>query len=78
VKATPPLSVVPGHMISDLNLYRPAVLLVRQHGERAEVVAAERLFLMQEREDHAGCRVWERIRRAIIDLQSGPAGSAIH
>jgi hypothetical protein len=69
------LSVVPGRMISDLDIQRAAVLMVRQHGERAEVVAAERMLLMQDREDHAGCRVWERIRRAIIDLQAGPGGA---
>lgn len=63
-------AVVPGRMISDLDIYRAAVLVIRQYGEDAEVIAAERVDLMREREDHAGQRVWERTRRAIIDLQS--------
>jgi hypothetical protein len=34
-------------MISDLDIQRAAVLMVRQHG-KPEVVAAERMFLMEE------------------------------
>jgi hypothetical protein len=57
-------------MISELDIYRAAVLVIRQYGEEAEVIAAQRVDLMEEREDQAGRRVWERIRRAIIDLQA--------
>ena len=56
-------------MISELDIYRAAVLVMRQHGDHAEVFAAQRVDLMQEREDHAGRRVWERIGRAITDLR---------
>jgi len=70
------LKVVPGRMISDLDIYRAAVLVIHQQSEDAEVFAAQRVDLMQEREDHAGHRVWERIRRAIIDLQAPLTGAS--
>jgi hypothetical protein len=71
------LSVVPGRMISDIDIYWAAVLVIRQYGDDAEVIAAQRVDLMEEREDHAGRRVWERIRRAIIDLQA-ECGPQLH
>jgi hypothetical protein len=50
---TASLSVVPGRMISELDIYRAAVLVMRQHGYDAEVFAAQRVNLTREREDHA-------------------------
>ena len=63
-------------MISTLDIYHPANLLIRQHGPDAELEAAQRADLMLERGDREGQLVWMRIRRAIGDLQAlgqGPA-----
>ena len=62
-------------MISDLDIYRAANLLIRHHGAEAEIQAAKRADLMLERGDHDGQIVWQRIRRAILDWQAPPTGA---
>ena len=61
-------------MISDLDIWRAANLLIRQHGEDAELEAAKRADLMLERGDLDGQSLWRRIRRAIVELQAPPVG----
>jgi hypothetical protein len=61
-------------MISDLDIWRAANLLIRQHGTDAELEAAKRADLMLERGDLDGQSLWRRIRRAIIELQVPPVG----
>ena len=53
-------------MISDLDIYRAANLLFKQHGVDAELVAARRVGQMIERGDFEfeGVRMWQRITRA--------------
>ena len=57
-------------MISDLDIWRAATLLIRKHGADAELEAAKRADLMLDRGDDEGRRVWARIRRAIEALQA--------
>jgi hypothetical protein len=57
-------------------IWRAATLLIGQHGEDAEVVAAQRSDELWEREDHEGRAVWLRIKRAIVELQATPTGPA--
>jgi hypothetical protein len=64
-------------MISTLDTYRAANLLIRQHGADAELIAAQRADLMLERGDREGQVVWMRIRRAISELQS-PGRGTVH
>ena len=52
-------------MISDLDIWRAANLLIQRHGEDAEIEAAKRADQMLERGDLDGQVVWKRIRRAI-------------
>jgi hypothetical protein len=59
-------------MISDLDIWRAANLLIRQHGDDAKLAAAWRVDLMLERGDLEGQTVWKRIRRAIVELQAPP------
>jgi len=59
-------------MISDLDIWRAANLIIRQHGDDAELAAARRADLMLERGDLEGQTVWKRIRRAIVELQAPP------
>jgi hypothetical protein len=41
-------------MISDLDIWLAATMLIRQHGDAAEVVVALRVDQMTEREDQEG------------------------
>lgn len=61
-------------MVSDLDIYRAANLLVGRHGADAEVVAAQRADLMLDRGDRDGQLVWLRIKRAIGALQAPREG----
>ena len=61
-------------MTPDIDIWRAATLLMKQHGENAEIVAAQRADLMLERGDPEGRLVWLRIRRAIVGLQAAPTG----
>ena len=61
-------------MIPDRDIWRAANLLIREHCAEAEIVAARRADEMLERGDYEGQGVWLRIRRAVVELQSIPAG----
>jgi len=57
-------------MTSDLDIWRAANLVIKEHGEDAEIVASQRADLMLERGDRAGQLVWLRIMRAIAEFQT--------
>ena len=61
-------------MISDLDIWRAAILLIQRHGEDAEIEAAKRADQMLERGDLDGQVAWKRIRRAIVELQAPAKG----
>jgi hypothetical protein len=63
-------------MIPDLDIWRAANLLIRQHGDDAEIAAAQRADLMLDRGDQDGQLVWLRIMRAVAKLQAAPTGPA--
>ena len=63
-------------MTLDIDIWRAANLIMKQHGENAEILAAQRADLMLERGDPEGRVVWLRIRRAIAELQVAPSGAA--
>ena len=67
-------------MIPDLDIYRSANLLVKQHGEDAPIEAAMRADAMLEAGDLDGYAVWKRILRAAEELQgTDPApGTRVH
>ena len=56
-------------MISDLDIYRAAMLLVDQHGEGAPVWAAERADELFQDGDIEGATIWRMIVTAIEELQ---------
>ncbi|WP_142847253.1 hypothetical protein [Telmatospirillum sp. J64-1] len=58
-------------MISSLDIYRSAALLIHQHGEEALSVAGEHIEAMKAARDDKGFAVWMRIRAAIEELQDG-------
>jgi hypothetical protein len=64
----------PVAMISEIDIWRAANLLIRKHGANAELEAAKRADLMLDRGDDEGRLLWSRIRRAVEALQALPAG----
>ncbi len=67
-------------MIPDLDIYRSANVLVRQHGADAPIHAAMRADAMLEKGDLGGYAVWKRILRAVEELQraESKAGERAH
>ena len=56
-------------MIPDLDIYRSAQALIKQHGQDAPIHAAMRADAMLDKGDLDGCDVWKRILRAVEELQ---------
>ncbi len=67
-------------MIPDLDIYRSAHLLIKQHGQDAPIHAAMRADELLEAGDLAGAATWKRILRAIEELQGTEPkpGEAVH
>ncbi len=57
-------------MIPDLDIYRSAQVLVKQHGEDAPIHAAMRADAMLDKGDLDGYAVWKRIVKAVEELLS--------
>ena len=66
--------------VSDLDIYRSAKLLVKQHGKEAPIHAALNADAMLDRGDLDGQRAWLRIVKAIeVLLETRPGdGAAVH
>jgi hypothetical protein len=64
---------------SDLDIYRSANILLREHGEDAPIEAAMRADALLEAGDMEGHAVWVRIVKAVGDLLSRerPAGASV-
>ncbi len=60
-------------MTSDLDIYRSANVLIREHGEDAELEAAKHADAMLEKGDLEGLAVWKRIGHQ----RSRPADRAV-
>lgn len=67
-------------MIPDIDIWRSANLLVKQHGEDAPIQAAMRADAMLKKGDLDGYAVWKRIIQAVEELQSTTrvAGTEVH
>ncbi len=65
-------------MTSDLDIYRTANVLVREHGQDAPIHAAMRADELLEVGDLDGCAVWKRILRAVEELQRAEPGPRVH
>ena len=64
-------------MIPDLDIYRSAQALVKQHGEDAPIHAAMRADAMLDKGDLDGYAVWRRILRAAEELQRTKPGPGV-
>ena len=56
-------------MVSDLDIFRAANVLIRQHGEDAALEAAQRADGTLEKGDMEGAAVWKRVLKAVEELQ---------
>lgn len=61
-------------MISDLDIYRAANLLIDRHKANALIEAAQMIDRMLANGEEEGRLVWRRIKRAIEKLQAAPSG----
>ncbi|HEX9597107.1 MAG TPA: hypothetical protein VF982_09540 [Anaerolineales bacterium] len=55
-------------MTSDLDIYRTASVLIREHGDEADLVAAMRADSFLKAGDMAGSAVWRRVLKAIKEI----------
>ena len=55
--------------MNDIDIWRTAHLLMKEHGDDAEFVAAQRSDALLEQGDTEGHRAWNRIRQAIRSLR---------
>ncbi|MCH8236787.1 MAG: hypothetical protein IIC06_01300 [Proteobacteria bacterium] len=67
-------------MTSNLDIYRTANELIKQHGDDAPIHAAMRADELLEAGDMDGKAVWLRILAAVDELLSGerPEGTEVH
>ncbi len=64
-------------MTSDLDIYRSANLLVKQHGDEAPIEAAMRADAMLEHGDMNGRAAWLRILAAVNELLDTRPGDGV-
>ena len=55
-------------MISEMDVWRSAQVMVKRFGENAPLEAAKRADGMLEKGDFDGCTVWRRIMKAAEEL----------
>ncbi len=67
-------------MTSDIDIYRSANEIIKQHGDAADIEAAMRADERLAAGDMEGEAVWLRIVKAIEELQSKerPEGAEVH
>ena len=56
-------------MTSEIDIYRTAGVLIREHGEDAALEAAQRADAMLEKGAIDGQRIWKRILAAVKEIQ---------
>ena len=61
-------------MVSNLDIWHAANLLIREHGNHAGLEAGRLEDLMLDRGDDEGRPVWMLVRRAIEALRAPPLG----
>lgn len=65
-------------MVSQKDIYISAQLLIKQHGDRAEDVAAEKMQAMMDSDDVQGAGVWLSVGQAIEDLRARNQQGKLH
>ena len=65
-------------MISDLDIYRSAKLLIDQYGDQAVIEAARHADAMLAKGDMDGRAVWLRVIKVIEELQAEAPSGTVH
>ncbi len=67
-------------MISDLDIYRSANVIIKQYGEKARLHATKRADALLKAGDSNGHAAFKRILRAVEELQGAApkSGEAVH
>ncbi len=65
-------------MLTDLDIYRSAKILVEQHGADALIEAALKADELLDAGDIDGQAVWMRIRKAVLELLNRGDGEVVH
>ncbi len=55
--------------VDDIDVFQSAAVLIKQHGDDAQLVAIKRATKMLDAGDVDGYAVWKRIMDAIKDMQ---------
>jgi len=64
-------------MLTDLDIYRSAKLLIDQHGPDTALEAARRADELRDKGDLDGQRAWMRIREAVLELLEPGDGETV-
>ena len=64
--------------MEEIDIWRIADLLIKQHGDKAPEVAAGKVVEMQYAGDGAGMAAWVSIMLAIRELTAGKAANAMN
>ena len=64
--------------VSDRDIWATANLLIKHHGDQAEVRAVAHYVAMIDRGDRDGMALWKRIRRAVKELQAEEPNRLVH
>ncbi len=65
-------------MLTDLDIYRSAQVLIKQHGQDAPIHAAMNADAMLDKGDLDGYSAWKRILRAVGELQRAGPRARVH
>jgi hypothetical protein len=67
-------------MTSDLDIYRTASVLIREHSEDADLVAAQYADTFRQDGDMDGSAVWTRVLKAVKEIlrQEPHEGEAVN
>jgi hypothetical protein len=55
--------------MEEIDIWRTATLLMKQHGAEAGIIAATRAEALHKQGDHEGCAVWINIWKSIDALR---------
>jgi hypothetical protein len=67
-------------MISDLDIYQSAKVIIKQYGKDAQIHSTKRASVMLDKGDLDAYAIWKRILKAIEELQRAApkSGEAVH
>ncbi len=67
-------------MISDLDIYQSAKIIIKQYGKDAQIHSTKRASAVLDKGDLDAYAVWKRILRAVEGLQRAEprSGEAVH